>query len=151
MAGPNSPGNTPGRHLQMLLARWFVAAAFGALLFPATGSSAAAQAAACAEAADLTVLPSPAGPWTGAALGGMVVAEKPFDGALSLVAPDGSVAATSPDRHGADPYFWFAEVARPVAGKWRATLAASGGWSPAGREIIVEARKPAAITAAPGK
>src|ERR1700744_771275 len=135
----------------MLLARWFAAAAFGALLFPAMGSPAAAQAAACAEAADLTVLPSPAGPGTGAPLRGMVVAEKPFDGALSLVGPGGSVAATSPDRHGAEPYFWFAEVAKPAAGKWHATLAASGGCSPVAREITVEARKPAAITAPPGK
>jgi hypothetical protein len=132
----------------MLLVRWLAAAAFGALLFPATGSSAAA---ACAEPGDITVLPSPAGPWTGAPLRVMVVAEKPVDGALSLVAPDGSVAATSPDRHGAEPYFWFAEVAKPVAGKWRATLAASSGCNPVTHEITVEARKPAAIKAPPGK
>jgi hypothetical protein len=138
--------------LQMLLARWFAAAAFGALLFPAMGSSAVAQAAACAEAADLTVLPSPAGPWTGAPLRVMVVSEKPFDGALSLVAPDGSVAATSPDRHGADPYFWFAEIAKPAVGKWHATLAAtSSGCSPVAHEITVAARKPASITAPSGK
>ena len=57
----------------------------------------------------------------------MVVAEKPVDGVLSLVAPDGSVAAKSPDRHGGSPYFWFAEVATPAAGTWHATLAATLG------------------------
>src|SRR6201992_3610705 len=133
----------------MLRARWLAAATFGALLFPAMGSS--ALAAECAQATDLTVLPSPAGPWTGAPLRVMVVSEKPIDGALSLVAPDGSVAATAPDRRGSEPYFWFAEVAKPAAGKWQATLAGSGGCAPVTRDITVEARKPAAITAPPGK
>ena len=32
------------------------------------------------------------------------------------------VAAKSADRHGAPPYFWFAEVATPAAGTWHATL-----------------------------
>jgi hypothetical protein len=132
----------------MLRARWF-AAVTAALLFSAAQSP--ALAANCAEATDLTVLPSPAGPWTGAPLRVMVVAEKPFDGALSLVAPDGSVAATAPDRRGSEPYFWFAEVAKPAAGKWQATLSASSGCAPVSREIVVEARKPAAITAPPGK
>ena len=56
----------------------------------------------CADAADITVLPSPVAPWKGAPLRVMVVAEKPLDGALSLIAPDGSVAATSrrPPRRG---------------------------------------------------
>ena len=74
----------------------------------------------------MTVLPSPVAPWKGAPLRVMVVSEKPLDGALSLVAPDGSVAATSADRHGAAPYSWFAEVATPAAGTWHATLAAIG-------------------------
>jgi hypothetical protein len=132
----------------MLRARWF-AAVTAALLVSAAQSP--ALAANCAEATDLTVLPSPAGPWTGAPLRVMVVSEKPVDGALSLVAPDGSVAATAPDRRGSEPYFWFAEVAKPAAGKWQATLSASAGCSPVSREIVVEARKPAAITAPPGK
>ena len=53
----------------------------------------------------------------------MVVTEKPLEGVLSLIAPDGSVAAKSADRHGGPPYSWFAEVAEPAAGKWHATLA----------------------------
>jgi hypothetical protein len=144
----------------MLRVRWFVAAAtallsvaagFAALLFSAAQSPALA-AADCAEAADLLVLPSPAAPWTGAPLRVMIAVEKPVEGALSLVAPDGSVAATSPDRRGSDPYFWFAEVAKPAAGKWRAVLAVSStGCSPVTREITVETRKPAGISAPPGK
>src|SRR6478735_2345100 len=143
----------------MLRVSWFVTAAtallpvaagFGALLFWAAQSP--AFAADCAEVADLTVLPSPAAPWTGAPLRVMVVAEKPVQGALSLVAPDGSVATRSLERRGSEPYFWFAEVAKPAAGKWRAVLAASSaGCSPVTREITVEARKPAGISAPTGK
>jgi hypothetical protein len=132
----------------MLRVRWF-AVVTAALLVSAVQSP--ALAANCAGATDLTVLPSPAGPWTGAPLRVMVVSEKPVDGTLSLVAPDGSVAATSPDRRGSEPYFWFAEVAKPVAGKWQATLSAAGGCSPVSREITVETRKPAGISAPPGK
>jgi len=53
----------------------------------------------------------------------MVVSEKPVQGVLSLIAPDGSVAAKSADRLGGSaPYSWFAEVASPAAGTWHATL-----------------------------
>ena len=52
--------------------------------------------------------------------------EKPFDGELSLIAPDGSVAAKSHERHGGPPYFWFAEVASPAAGDWQARLVRHG-------------------------
>ena len=138
----------------MLLARGFavtaatllpVAAGLVASPLSAAESSAAAASAICADAADLTVLPSPFAPWKGTPLRVMVVAEKPVHGALSLVAPDGSVAATSSDRHGGAPYSWFAEVATPAAGTWHATLAldhASAGCSTITREIAVNARKP---------
>jgi hypothetical protein len=138
----------------MLLARWFavaataslsVAAGFVVLLSPAMQSVAAAAGTTCAEAADITVLPSPIGPWKGAPLRVMLVTEKPVDGALSLVAPDGSVAATSAERHGGEPYFWFAEVNAPGAGTWHATLTpdASVGCGPVTRDIAVAANKPA--------
>ena len=78
---------------------------------------------ACADAAGLAVLASPVAPWKGAPLRVIFTAEKPFDGEFSLIAPDGSVAAASRDRHGGPPYFWFAEVASPAAGTWHATLA----------------------------
>jgi len=35
---------------------------------------------------------------------------------FSLIAPDGSVAAKSRERHGGPPYFWFAEITSPAAG-----------------------------------
>ena len=50
-------------------------------------------------------------------------AEKPLEGELSLIAPDGSVAAKSHERRGGPPYFWYAEVGTPAAGTWHARLA----------------------------
>jgi hypothetical protein len=77
----------------------------------------------CEDAADVAVLPSPIVPWKGAPLRVVFAAEKPIEGELSLIAPDGSVAAKSRERRGGPPYFWFAEVASPAAGTWQAKLA----------------------------
>jgi hypothetical protein len=138
----------------MLLARRFAAVATallpiasGFLIVISSTAASPAQAASdvCADAAELTVLPSPLAPWKGAPLRVMVVAEKPVEGVLSLIAPDGSVAAKSSDRHGGPPYSWFAEVAAPAAGTWHATLArdrATAGCSTITRDITVSARKP---------
>src|SRR5450631_3094361 len=139
----------------MLLARRFAAAAtaflliaggFVTLLFLMVESSPAAAASdSCASSAEITVLPSPRAPWTGAPLRVMVVAEKPVEGVLSLIAPDGSVVVKPSDRRGGPPYSWFAEVAAPVAGTWHAKLErdpASADCSPITRDIVVSARKP---------
>ena len=99
----------------------------------------------CEDAAELAVLPSPIAPWKGAPLRILVVAEKPLEGELSLIAPDGSVAARSRE-HDGPPYFWFAEVAAPAAGTWHATLArdhAPAECSTITRDIAVSAHKPA--------
>jgi hypothetical protein len=129
----------------------------GVLLFPATGARAqgAAQGAssACDEAVGLAVLPAPIAPWTGMPLRVIFVTEKAFDGEFSLIAPNGAVAATSPDRHGGPPYFWYVEVATPAAGTWHARLALSGapsGCSTLNRDIAVSAQKPAGPPSAGG-
>ena len=75
----------------------------------------------------MAVLPAPMSPWSGVPLRVLFVAEKPLRGELSLVGPDGNVAAKSTGRQGGPPYFWFAEVASPPAGTWHATLALDGG------------------------
>jgi hypothetical protein len=101
---------------------------------------------------ELSVLPSPLSPWKGAPLRVMVVIEKPVQGVLSLIAPDGSVAAKSPERHGGPPYFWFAEVAEPAAGAWHATLVPeqTAGCGTITRDITVAASKPDPVATAPG-
>src|SRR5258707_14119010 len=109
----------PARAALLLMAGgWFVG------LFP-TGKaraqgSAGGAAGACEEAAGLSVLPSPVMPWKGAPLRVIFAAEKLLDGELSLIGPDGSVAAKSRERHGGPPYFWFSEVKCPAAGTLRA-------------------------------
>ncbi|HET7887179.1 MAG TPA: hypothetical protein VFL62_13205 [Bradyrhizobium sp.] len=108
---------------------------------------AAAASEACAE---IAILPAPFAPWSGVPLRVMVIAEKPLDGTLSLIAPDGSVAAKSADRHDGPPYAWFAEVAAPAAGTWRATLQGPSANCGATRDIAVAARKPGAFQIPPG-
>jgi len=95
----------------------------GAFCYPAVGAQAESGSGICEGAVGLAVLASPIAPWKGAPLRVIVAAEKPFEGELSLIAPDGSIVARSRERHGGPPYFWFAEVASPAAGTWQATLA----------------------------
>ncbi|MEQ1717772.1 MAG: hypothetical protein ABL907_17635 [Hyphomicrobium sp.] len=81
---------------------------------------------ACEDAMGLAVLSSPAVPWKGAPLRVVFTAEDMLQGELSLVAPDGSAAVTTRERHGGPPYFWYAEVAAPATGTWRAKLVRDG-------------------------
>ena len=122
-----------------------IAGAFFVLLFSGANSQAQVPSGTCEDAAEVAVLPSPVTPWKGAPLRVVFAAEKPLEGELSLIAPNGSVAAKSAERHGGPPYFWFAEVASPAAGTWHAKLARDG--APAGcgtitREIAVRAVEP---------
>jgi hypothetical protein len=122
-----------------------IAGASFVVLFSAVGAQAKPPATVCEDAAELAVLPSPITPWKGAPLRVVFAAEKPLEGELSLIAPDGSVAAKSRARHGGPPYFWFAEVSSPAAGMWQATLArdhASAECRTITREIAVRDREP---------
>jgi hypothetical protein len=129
----------------MLLASRLAAAVTAAFIFVSMDLPAIAASGPCGEAAEIQVLPSPATPWKGAPLRVMIIAERPLEGAMSLIGPDGSVAAKSSDRHGGAPYFWFAEVTAPAAGTWQAVLALDrvpAECSTIKREISVSARKP---------
>jgi hypothetical protein len=122
-----------------------IAGAFFVLLFSVVDSQAQGQIGNCEDAAELAVLPSPIAPWKGAPLRVVFAAEKPLEGELSLIAPDGSVAAKSRERHGGPPYFWFAEVASPAAGTWHAKLArerAPAECATITREIAVRGAEP---------
>ena len=107
----------------------------------------------CEDAAELAVLPSPVTPWKGAPLRVLFAAEKPLEGELSLIAPDGTVAAKSRERRGGPPYSWIAEVKSPAAGTWRATLTrdrASAGCGTITRDIVVRADEPPRPSATSG-
>jgi hypothetical protein len=130
-----------------------IAGALSLFVFSVAKSHAQGSPGGCEDAAELAVLPSPLVPWKGAPLRVVFAAEKPLEGELSLIAPDGSVAAKSRERHGGPPYFWFAEVKSPAAGTWRATLArdrASGQCSTITRDIAVRADRPPPPSATPG-
>jgi hypothetical protein len=117
------------------------------------GAGPARAAAGCEESAEVAVLPSPLSPWKGAPLRVLFAAEKPIAAELSLVAPDGRVAATTRSRRGGPPYFWFAEVAAPAAGTWHARLAhdgATGECATIIRDIVVSETKPPATRGASG-
>lgn len=101
----------------------------------------------CEDAAGLAVLLSPVAPWRGAPLRVIFATEQPLDGELSLIAPGGEIAATSRERHGGPPYFWFTEVAAPAVGTWRAKLTRNGASSECStltREIAVQRSRPSA-------
>src|SRR5580765_276661 len=152
----------PGTGAQLFPARQLTAAATASLLitgafvvclFSAADSQAQSPASNCEEAPEVAVLPSPVAPWKGAPLRVIIAAEKPLDGEFSLIAPDGSVAAKSRERHGGPPYFWFAEVKSPAAGTWRATLArdrAPAGCGTITHDIAVRADRPAPPSATEG-
>jgi hypothetical protein len=115
------------------------------VLFSVRDSQAQSSPATCEEAAELAVLASPIAPWKGAPLRVIFAAEKPLEGEFSLIAPDGKVAAKSGERHGGPPYFWVAEVAKPVAGTWHVKLArdgAAGECATITRDIAVLDREP---------
>jgi hypothetical protein len=134
-----------GRFAAAVTALLPIAGAFFVFLFSEADAQAQAPSGACEDAAELAVLPSPIAPWKGAPLRVVFAAEKPLEGELSLIAPDGSVAATSRERHGGPPYFWFAEVASPAAGTWHAKLArerAPAACSTITREIAVRDQEP---------
>jgi len=151
-----------GTGARLFLARQFAAAvtallliagAFFVFLFSVLDAQAQGPSGSCADAAELAVLPSPIAPWKGAPLRVVFAAEKPLEGDFSLVAPDGSIAAKSGERHGGPPYFWFAEVAKPAAGTWHATLARAGApaeCSTITREITVADREPPRLRATEG-
>ncbi len=130
--------------LRAAAALWLTVA--GATLVSVTDVRAQTQqAAGCDDPSELAVLPSPLAPWKGAPLRIIFAAEKPLDGELSLIAPNGQVAVTSRERRGGPPYFWLAEVASPAAGKWQAQLTRAN--APAEcrivtREIAVAATQP---------
>jgi hypothetical protein len=143
----------PRRFPHVVTALFLIAGAFLVYLFSTADSRAEGSPATCADASELAVLPSPIAPWTGAPLRVLVVAEKPLEGELSLIAPDGSVAAKSHNRHGGPPYFWYAEIASPTAGMWHATLArnhAPAWCSTITREIAVRSDKLPPPRATPG-
>jgi hypothetical protein len=99
----------------------------------------------CEAKAKFAVLSSPAAPWIGAPLRVLVATEELLDSELSLIAPDGKVAAKSHDRNAGPPYSWYAEVESPAAGTWQVKLTRDGAPAECGtlsRDIAVQRKAP---------
>src|SRR5437763_1728200 len=145
---------------RVFLARQFAAAVAALLLttaasflFSVVDAQAQVQSAVCKDAGELAVLPSPLAPWKGSPLRVLVAAENALEGELSLIGPDGKVAAKSRERHGGPPYFWLVEVASPAAGTWQAKLAREGAGAECNtitHDIAVRAAEPPRPQAADG-
>ncbi|MGZ4966654.1 MAG: hypothetical protein ACXV97_05720, partial [Chthoniobacterales bacterium] len=128
-----------------LTASLLIAGVFFVVLFSVVDAQAGGPSGSCEDAAELAGIASPIAPWKGAPLRVVFAAEKPLEGELSVIAPDGSVVVKSRERHGGPPYFWFAEVRSPAVGTWHATLArdhAPAECSTITREIAVRADEP---------
>ena len=78
------------------------AGAIFALLCSTAESQAKAGSGAC-EDADVAFLASPVAPWKGAPLRVLFAAEKPIEGELTLIGPDGRVAFSSRARQDGPP------------------------------------------------
>jgi hypothetical protein len=132
----------PAIAVPAIAASLLIAGACFASLFSTGVARAATVSGACDD--DLAVLPAPFAPWKGTPLRVIAAAEKPLTGELSLIKPDGSVAAKTRDRHGGPPYFWFAEVAAPAVGTWHVQLTRDGvsaECSTVTRDITVRAQE----------
>ena len=139
----------PHRGFDLFSAPHFAAAAATALLLIADVAKAEAKktSGSCEDMAGVAVLSSPVAPWRGAPLRVVFTTEQPLEGELTLISPGEKVAATSRERHGGPPYFWFAEVASPAAGTWQAKLTRDGASTECAtlsREISVQRNRPPA-------
>ena len=94
------------------------------------------------DASDISVFASPQTPWAGAPLRVLVVSDNAIEAKLVVHGPDGADAATSGDAHGGPPYWWFAEIASPTPGAYKAELTNACGRDVA-KEIAVEEKAPA--------
>lgn len=114
------------------------------LLLAVTAASAAGAARAepegdaCAAPPGFALLASPHAPWKGAPLRVMLTLDEATPGELTLVAPDGQAVTTTRETRGGPPYFWYAEVPAPSAGRWQVKLKRNGAACPAiSRDITV--------------
>ena len=119
--------NPPAPPAASAVASTSTAAALATNSATAPAASSAPQVAAtpappCNPGADVTVFASPEHPWPGEPLRVLAVSSKPLAAELVLTTQAGAKAATSNERHGATPYWWYAEIAAPAVGKVHAEL-----------------------------
>lgn len=91
---------------------------------------AVAAPAVCADSAAIAVFAAPLAPRAGLPLRVLAVASAALDGALVIHDPTGAPVVVSAERHGAAPFFWYAELPASVEGDYRVVLQRAGDTSP---------------------
>jgi hypothetical protein len=92
---------------------------------------------ACADSAAIAVFAAPRAPRSGAPLRVLVVASAALDGALVVHDPAGAPVVVSAERHGAAPFWWYAELPTAALGDYRVVLQRAGD---AGQSSIAACR-----------
>jgi hypothetical protein len=80
----------------------------------------------CVDSAAIAVFAAPHAPRAGGPLRILAVAGAALDGALVIHDPAGAPVVVAAERHGAAPFWWYAEVPAAVAGEYRAVLQRAG-------------------------
>lgn len=99
----------------------------------------------CTKPRGFAVLTSPRKPWKRAPLRVIIATDTPLDASLKLVTPKGKVALEATERRGGPPYYWFAEIAKPSPGTWRAELSRNDETGPCAnitQKISVKSKRP---------
>lgn len=80
----------------------------------------------CGDSAAIAVFAAPHAPRAGGPLRVLAVASAALDGALVIHDPAGAPVVVSAERHGATPFWWYAEIPAAAAGEYRVVLQRAG-------------------------
>ncbi|MEP7119492.1 MAG: hypothetical protein ABJE95_01225 [Byssovorax sp.] len=76
----------------------------------------------CADSPAIAVFAAPLAPRVGAPLRILAVASAPLDAALVVHDPSGAPVVVATERHGAAPFWWYAELPAAAVGEYRVVL-----------------------------
>ena len=100
----------------------------------------------CVDSAAIAVFAAPRAPRVGRPLRVLVVASAALEGALVIHNPAGAPVVVSAERHGAAPFWWYAELPAAAVGEHRVVLQRAGASAVnaivACRAVAVEADPP---------
>jgi len=100
-----------------------------ALVAPAPSFVPIAASSTCVDSPAIAVFAAPRALRAGGPLRVLVVAGAALDGALVIHDPAGAPVVVSTERHGAAPFWWYAEIPAAIVGNYRVVLQRAGGAS----------------------
>jgi hypothetical protein len=120
-----------------------VASASASVVAPAAPFVALPAPSSCGDSAAIAVFAAPRAPRAGGPLRVLVVASAALDGVVVIHDPTGAPVVISAERHGAAPFWWYAELPVAVVGEYRVVLQRAGDASTSAvaacRAVAVEA------------